>query len=263
MEGRLETEQTAEDRKRIAELNEQIRQADRDSGSLEEKLKKIEEELTKFRKERSAVLHKIEASEELQKQLDVIDRLIKSLNQFIERYKKEKIELVQQQATELVQRILHKNHLVDQIRIEMQEYDPKSDSKHTLIHITVLGSGQGARDFGDLSMGERQIVVTALLHALIHESYFNFPVFIDSPLQKLDVLHKQGILEHFYVGLHTQTVLLPLLESELHEPEFELIRQHIDRCYLIAHENEASRFMPVGAAELFDRHRQLQARTTA
>ena len=42
-------------------------------------------------------------------------------------------------------------------------------------------------------MGERQMFASALLGALVEETGLDFPVFIDSPMQKFDINHSQNI----------------------------------------------------------------------
>ena len=64
-----------------------------------------------------------------------------------------------------------------------------------------------------LSKGEQQLYATALLKALVDESGINFPVFIDSPLQKFDKEHSNNIIKQFYPEISSQVVLFPLLEE--------------------------------------------------
>jgi hypothetical protein len=49
-----------------------------------------------------------------------------------------------------------------------------------------------------LSKGEQQLYATSILKALVDESGIQFPVFIDSPLQKFDKSHATKIITEFY-----------------------------------------------------------------
>ena len=49
-----------------------------------------------------------------------------------------------------------------------------------------------------LSKGEQQLYATSILKALVDESGIQFPVFIDSPLQKFDKKHAKKIITEFY-----------------------------------------------------------------
>ena len=71
---------------------------------------------------------------------------------------------------------------------------------------------------------------------MVEESGIEFPVFIDSPMQKLDVEHAKNIINHFYPSISNQVILLPLLEKELNEKEYELIKPKISNSFLIKNE---------------------------
>ena len=68
-----------------------------------------------------------------------------------------------------------------------------------------------------LSKGEQQLYATAILNALVEESGIEFPVFIDSPLQKFDSIHSHNIITKFYPNVSKQVVIFPLLGKELSE----------------------------------------------
>ena len=71
-----------------------------------------------------------------------------------------------------------------------------------------------------LSKGEQQLYATSILKALVDESGIQFPVFIDSPLQKFDKSHATKIITEFYPQISKQVVLLPLLYKELTAKEY-------------------------------------------
>ena len=92
---------------------------------------------------------------------------------------------------------------------------------------------------------------TALLKALVDESSIKFPVFIDSPLQKFDKFHSKNIIEEFYPDISEQVVLFPLLEKELSEKEFELLKPNINKVYLIENHLNRSTFKKLKVDQLF------------
>ena len=48
---------------------------------------------------------------------------------------------------------------------------------------------------------------SALLGALVDETEIEFPVFIDSPMQKFDTSHTRNILTQFYPNVSKQVIL--------------------------------------------------------
>ena len=104
-------------------------------------------------------------------------------------------------------------------------------------------------------MGERQMFASALLGALVDETEIDFPVFIDSPMQKFDVNHSKNILTKFYPNVSKQVVLFPLLMKELTENEYKLIEKHVHKAYLIENGTDGSHFKEIVPKDLFKQYK--------
>jgi hypothetical protein len=79
---------------------------------------------------------------------------------------------------------------------------------------------------------------TALLRGLVEESDIQFPVFIDSPMQKFDEQHAENIVKYFYPNISDQVVIFPLINNELKEKEFNILSKHVAQTYLITNIDE-------------------------
>lgn len=93
-----------------------------------------------------------------------------------------------------------------------------------------------------LSKGEQQLYATSILKALVDESGIEFPVFIDSPLQKFDKSHAAKIITEFYPQISKQVVLFPLLHKELTEQEFNIMKPLVNATYIIKNDKSHSYF---------------------
>lgn len=96
-----------------------------------------------------------------------------------------------------------------------------------------------------LSKGEQQLYATSLLKSLVDESGIQFPVFIDSPLQKFDKSHATKIITEFYPQISKQVVLFPLLYKELTPAEYEVMKPLVNATYLIKNDTTHSYFEQV------------------
>ena len=96
-----------------------------------------------------------------------------------------------------------------------------------------------------LSKGEQQLYATSILKALVDESGIQFPVFIDSPLQKFDKSHATKIITEFYPQISKQVVLFPLLYKELTPEEYEVMKPLVNSTYLIKNDTSYSFFEKV------------------
>ena len=86
---------------------------------------------------------------------------------------------------------------------------------------------------------------------MVDESGIDFPVFIDSPLQKFDKEHSSNVIQQFYPSISDQVVLFPLLEKELSKKEYDLLKPNLSGVYLIGNEPNGSSLEECRVAELF------------
>jgi DNA sulfur modification protein DndD len=128
--------------------------------------------------------------------------------------------------------------------VEVNIYDDVMD-------INLIDQKGNYIDKDNLSKGEQQLYATALLKALVDESGIEFPVFIDSPLQKFDKDHSRNIIQEFYPNISNQVVLFPLLEKELTEKEYELMKPNLSQVYMIEHTEKDSAFKQYKLNQLF------------
>jgi DNA sulfur modification protein DndD len=109
-----------------------------------------------------------------------------------------------------------------------------------------------------LSMGERQMYASALLNALVDESDIEFPVFIDSPMQKFDEQHAENIIRYFYPNVSKQVVIFPLINKELTENEYTQLLPKVCRTYLIDNISiEKSEFKETAPEDLLNTYKKL------
>lgn len=114
------------------------------------------------------------------------------------------------------------------------------------VKVTILASGQGMRitllDQDDneirkesLSSGEKQIYISCLIKAILNESIKNLPIFIDTPLGRLDEEHRDSITKKYYPALSEQIVLFST-NSEITPKRYKDILNNISKSYLLVND---------------------------
>ena len=99
---------------------------------------------------------------------------------------------------------------------------------------------------------------TALLRGLVEESQIEFPVFIDSPVQKFDEEHAENIIKFFYPTIADQVILFPLINKELTKREYKLLLPRVAKAYLIHNVNpDRSEFLACEPDALIDTYTEL------
>lgn len=99
---------------------------------------------------------------------------------------------------------------------------------------------------------------TALLRGLVEESDIQFPVFIDSPMQKFDEQHAENIVKYFYPNVSEQVVIFPLINKELTEREYGILSKHIARTFLINNvHDDKSEFISIEPSEFLTTYNKM------
>lgn len=179
-----------------------------------------------------------------QKKYEATAVLLEKINKLTVRIKEDKKYALEKAILLGMQKLMHKKDFVTKVNIRIED---------DIMDIDLIKSDGSVRDKDSMSKGEQQLYATALLKALVDESKIEFPIFIDSPLQKFDLEHSNNILEQFYPTIADQVVIFPLLEKELTRREFDFLKPNVNSTYLINNENGISIIEKVEVNELFDK----------
>ncbi len=173
---------------------------------------------------------------------EIAARLIGELSTFLNRLRIKKKVSLERKIKDAIDKLMHKSDFIHKIQIEVTD---------DVIDIVLLATDGTIISKDRLSKGEQQLYATAILKALVDESRIEFPVFIDSPLQKFDSRHAKNIIEQFYPTVSKQVVIFPLLGKELSEDEYNALLPNVNSAYIIRNENNRSRFDSITPSEMF------------
>lgn len=224
-------------------IDQRIFQLATDKGKLNEELKNLEIQVAINHRVLSEYEKKFELIDADRAKSGVTQQLLDRINLIIQRIKEDKKYSLQKSILLGLRRIMHKNDFVKNVKVNVDG---------DVMDIDLLDKNDHIIDKESLSKGEQQLYATALLKALVDESGIQFPVFIDSPLQKFDKFHSQNIIKEFYPTISEQVVLFPLLEKELSEIEYNSLKENVNNVYVIDNKEGYSQFRAVPVDGLFD-----------
>lgn len=203
----------------------------------------ISQDLNICKKQIAELSKKVSLDDSDVKKDALADELIASLDTFLRNLKSEKKSSLERRLKGVMNKLMHKEDFIGNVVVEVQE-DGLDISLYT-------PDGKIIRK-ELLSKGEQQLYATSLLKALVDESGIEFPVFIDSPLQKFDKSHSSKIITEFYPSISKQVVLFPLLHKELTEDELKIMKPLVKSVYLIKNEVDHSYFKQVPVDKLMN-----------
>ena len=211
---------------KIAETEQNIRDLFESKGNLNKELLTINKSI-------SEIIKKVDLQGDNVKKDSLVEQLINELNIFLYSLKQEKKYSLEHRICKIMNTLMHKEDFVDKVNVLI--IDDGID-----INLYMRDGKLIRKD--SLSKGEQQLYATSILKAFVEESGIEFPIFIDSPLQKFDKSHSNRIITEFYPTISKQVILFPLLHKELTKQELELMKPLINSTYLIMNENTHSYF---------------------
>ena len=237
------------DRERKAKLDDEIDRIGEQIGGLEQANSSLALLIVQKEKELEGLRKKLTASAQDKKKDQLAEVLAERVREYIALYKERKKDLLAKEVKRGLKLLMHKRGFIHDVKVHIIG---------DLIEIDLYNKRGEVIAKEGLSKGEQQLYATALLYGLVEESDVDFPVFIDSPMQKFDDQHAENIVRQFYPSIAKQVILFPLINKELSASEYDILLSHVARAYLIVnHDADQSGFEPVAPPQLFARYAAL------
>jgi len=152
-------------------------------------------------------------------QAELATRVQKVLDEYIEKLKVKKLQLLEVYLLEEIQRLMHKENLITKVSVDKETFE---------ITLYDQDGNQSPKDL--LSKGEKQMYATAVLLALAKTSGKPLPFMIDTPLARLDVGHRDNLIEKFFPYASHQVVIFST-DAEIDEKYYSKMKPYISRSY--------------------------------
>jgi DNA sulfur modification protein DndD len=248
-----EDEHIAALREEKNKLDNRIFSIDKDNLDLSEKIGGLKSEIKTLKQRQEELRKKIDDSRRYSEKDRKTQELILQLKNFIKEFKITTKKKLEENILHELQVLMHKKGFIQKVVVDI---NPAGDD----VDINLFDARNEKIDKGSLSMGERQMYASALLKSLVDESDIEFPVFIDSPMQKFDKDHAENVIKEFYPNVSKQVILFPLIHKELTEGEYELLKTNVSKSYIIHNFNtDASKFVEVSPENLITKYNEIYA----
>ena len=189
---------------------------------VEGRIKDIEMELNKLYERHNTSREKIRFIEEC-------DAIANMLNAYIVKLRKNKIQLLRDKTFEMFVRLSSKSDLVKSIDIDEKTYEMTIKDKN----------GNIIRKSG-LSAGEKEVFAISLLWGLAQTSQLNLPIIIDTPLSRLDSIHRDNIVRQYFPNAAEQVIILST-DTEVDSNYFKNLEPHLSgAARLVFNKNQES-----------------------
>lgn len=204
-------------------------------GSNNQQIIRLKNDIKRFNQDLVISRNKVEINNQNQVKIKEAERYIEVINLFLEDQKNN-------------HRLSLEKNILKELKSLMHKLSDEENRGRFIedVEITILASSQGMMvkllDQEDkeirkesLSSGEKQIYISCLIKAILNESIQGLPIFIDTPLGRLDEEHRDSLTKKYYPKLSEQVVLFST-NSEITPKRYKDISQYISKSYLLVND---------------------------
>lgn len=192
----------------IGRKAEQLRILEEEILALEKRIREIEMEIGKL-------YEKHNASKDKAAFIEHCDTIASVLNQFMVKLRKNKVHLLQEKTFEMYRRLSSRSGLIKDLTIDDKTYEVRISDRN----------GHEIKKSG-LSAGEKEVFAVSLLWGLAQTSQLKLPIFIDTPLSRLDSNHRDNIVNNYFPNAGEQVVILST-DTEIDTNYYRNLKPHL------------------------------------
>jgi DNA sulfur modification protein DndD len=199
-------------------------------GASKTEIQNLHTEINRGNKSYQNLLKKAEVNSINRKKIKEAEKYSSSLKDFVREQKAEKKESLANNILMEMQNLMHKLKANKDRFVQKVDVTILPEGKGMLINLYNADNEIILKE--ELSAGEKQIYISSLIKAILKESVRQLPIFIDTPLGRLDSEHRDSITKEYYPDLSEQVVLFST-NSEITPRRYREIEAYISKSYLL------------------------------
>lgn len=213
--------QTAIDRK--SELAANLAELQMESSNLQRQITAITAEIGNASAQVSKLAENVSQTEAVRKRYETAREIRLTIREFMDELRRRRVSELSRRMSDMMMKLAHKDDLVSKISIDPSSYVLK-----------ILNSK--GEEVQSPSAGEREVFALSMLWGLAQISKRNLPVVIDTPLGRLDTIHRAAIVKHYFPQAGEQVIILST-DSEIDEQWYKALKPSIVQEYVLEHDD--------------------------
>lgn len=170
------------------------------------------------------VVNELEAADDNLRVISYAQKQIDILQTYKVRLQGLKTDALAKTMTECLKRLIAKDGLIEKVTL-----DPMTLEFH------YFNRDGRELDKQILSSGEKQLLVIAMLWALGICAKAQFPLIIDTPLARLDSVHRVSLIENYFPNASEQVIILST-DQEITDRDYETLKKYLGKEYTLIYD---------------------------
>ncbi len=220
----------------IAQEIDQVNRIAHELGATENQLATAQQEeaalahsITSLTKNSETLLTLLDHESLGDRKTELTAKAILTLSTFERRLVEAKIGALEKNFVSCFNNLMRKGDIISSIQI-----DPST------LAIRLIGTQGRELLRSQLSEGEKQIFAIALLHAITRTSKCPYPIIIDTPLGRLDSVHRSNIVNNYLPYASHQVIVLST-DTEIDHSFHADLKPYINKSFVLHYEHEQRR----------------------
>lgn len=196
-------------------------------GELIEKAKTLLNQMSAVARHLDELHTEVTQSQEEQRLQELASKARGVLKEFSSRARIEKLKELQSQFYTSFNGLARKEERHLRIQIDPVSFD-----------VSLIDDQDVTLRKSELSAGEKQIFAIAILEALARTSGRSLPVVIDTPLGRLDSIHRQKLVENYFPKTSHQVIILST-DTEIDHEFYNGLQDSISHAYHLRYDSDS------------------------
>ena len=201
-------------------------------GKKKEELRVVEENIInqeEIIQQKSVELNRLYdkhiSSNETRDFISECDGISNLLHNFIVRLRTSKINMLKEKTLEMFLKLASAAYQISDIRIDEKTYE-----------ISIIDREGNIIKKSGLSAGQKEIFAISLLWGLAKTSEVDLPIIIDTPLSRLDTVHRENIVQQYFTNAGHQVIILST-NTEITTEYYDMLKPYLVGSQLIKYDN--------------------------
>jgi DNA sulfur modification protein DndD len=204
---------------RLKKATESLTQLQTEAGRIEAVSEGLKKERKQCERQMEGMWQEEFQREDQKRMIELAARTRGTMQEFLQKATARKIDRLSGLITECFRFLLRKQTLVERILI-----DPSTFA------VTLYDGAGQAISRQRLSEGEKQLFAVSMLWGLARASARPLPAVIDTPMARLDAMHRQHLVQRYFPNASHQVVILST-DTEVDRHYYQLLQPSLARAY--------------------------------
>jgi len=181
----------------ITNINQNLGRKREQLREIELRVEEVEKSLREAQKKLRAAEAELVTARETQQRIAIAERTRMAVLEFVDTMRHSRATTLQEKCLEMYRRLSSWGENIREIKIDPDTY-----------YVTLVGSHGEEIPKAELAAGEKEIYAISLLWGLAQTAQRKLPIVIDTPLARLDSLHRDNIVKKYLPTAGHQVIVL-------------------------------------------------------